>query len=153
MKSIYWLPALAAALIAVPAHAGNPGLSPKQSEVLNKLMAVYADKAKEEVAKRGKTVNTTFSADIGREFYLKRRTWQTNDYTCSGCHTENPAATGRHIVTGKPIKPLAPSANAERFTDEKKVEKNFSEHCTDLYSRDCFAFEKGNFIAYLMSVK
>lgn len=137
--------------VAFPAHAD---VSPAQTGVLKKLMATYAVMVKEEAAKEGvKNPNLTFSAEVGREFYLKRRTFQSNDYTCSGCHTENPASTGKHIETKKPIKPLAPSVNPERFTDAAKVEKNFTQHCFDLHNRDCYAQEKGNFIAYLMSVK
>jgi hypothetical protein len=57
------------------------------------------------------------------------------------------------MVTGKPIRPLAPAANDKRFTSVDKVEKNFTKHCNDIIGRDCTAQEKGNFIAYLLSVK
>ena len=60
---------------------------------------------------------------------------------------------GKHIVTKKPIKPLAPSANPERFSDVAKVEKNFEKHCLEIIGRDCTAQEKGNYIAYLLTVK
>lgn len=151
MKRMYWLLALGG-FVAFPALAEGNGISDKQSQVMKSLLAGYAEKAKEEAAKRLKTA-PGFSVAAGREFYLKRRTWQTNDYTCSGCHTENPAKEGKHIETGKPIKPLAPAANPERFTDVKKIEKNFAQHCVDLHDRDCMAQEKGDFITYLMSVK
>lgn len=150
MKKTYLLLALVGS-IAFPAHADG-GISEKQSQVLKKLAATYAAKAKEEAAKEGEPAPPVFSAQTGRTFYLKRRTWQSKDFTCSGCHTENPMSEGKHIETKKSIKPLAPAANAERFVDAKKVEKNFSEHCFDLHNRDCYAQEKGNFIAYLMSV-
>ena len=42
--------------------------------------------------------------------------------SCASCHTDNPKQAGRTRV-GKPIEPLAPSANRERFTDAAKVEK------------------------------
>ena len=58
-----------------------------------------------------------------------------------------------HIETKKAIDPLAPSKNAERFTNFEKVESNFKKHCLDHYERDCPAYEKGSFISYLMSVK
>lgn len=137
-----------ACLMAAPAHAQ---LTAKQNEVMTKLLANYTEKAKAEgKIRKGKDVIT---AEAGREFYLLRRTWQSNDFTCSGCHTEDPKKEGKHIETKKPIKPLAPIANPERFTDVAKVEKNFTEHCQDLHERDCRAYEKANFIAYLMSVK
>ncbi len=154
MKNSYLLAALAG-LFALPLHAeGN--LSAKQSAVMNKLLATYAAQAKIEVKEekgRGTVSDQPFTAEAGRKFYLVRRTWQSGDFTCSGCHTEDPRKEGKHIQTKLPIKPLAPSANPERFTDAQKVEANFTAHCMDLHERDCRAFEKGNFISYLMSVK
>ena len=44
-------------------------------------------------------------------------------------------------------------ANPDRFINYEKIEANFRAHCMDLHERDCTAFEKGNFIAYLQSVK
>ena len=150
--------ALSALLAFAPvALAQGASVSPKQTAVVEQLIAGYAAKAKEDLLKSGRKVNPaqalTFSAETGREFYLKRRTWEEHDRTCSGCHTEDPAREGKHVDTKKAIKPLAPKANAERFTDAKKVEKNFAEHCVDLYQRDCTASEKGHFITYLMSAK
>ena len=144
-----------AGCITTPALAQGT-ISPAQTEVMKQLLATYAEKAKEEVKSgkgRGATSDKPFSAEVGREFYLKRRTWSDKDYTCSGCHTEDPTKEGRHIETKKPIKPLAPAVNPERFTNAEKVEKNFVQHCMDLHERDCRAHEKGNFITYLMSVK
>ena len=143
-------------LIALPAHAEGV-ISAKQSKVMKQLLASYASKAKSDSTDaRGKLVKAwtqPFSAEAGREFYLKRHTWQVSEHTCSGCHSENPAREGRHVDTREAIKPLAPAANPERFTDARKVEKKFTEHCMDLHERDCYAYEKGNFIAYLMSLK
>ena len=144
-----------AACIAFPAHA-EVAISVKQSEVMNKLLVAYAEKAKVEVKEekgRGAVSDKPFTAEEGRKFYLVRRTWQSGDFTCSGCHTDDPRKEGRHIQTKLPIKPLAPSANPDRFVDVQKVEANFTAHCMDLHERDCRAHEKGNFIAYLMSVK
>lgn len=154
MKKAYLLLALASC-IALPVHAqGN--ISTKQSEVMKKLLVTYAEKAKQEVKEekgRGTVSDKPFTAEAGRQFYLVRRTWQSGDFTCSGCHTEDPRKEGKHITTKMPIKPLAPVANPERFTDIQKVEANFTAHCMDLHERDCRAHEKGNLIAYLMSVK
>lgn len=153
MKKVVVLAMLCSLLVA-PVHAQSTNLTTKQTDVMKKLLATYAEKAKEEGAKKKlKGINQAFTVETGREFYLKRRTWQLTDYTCSGCHTEDPKRDGKHIDTGKAIKPLAPSANPERFTDAEKVEKNFSQHCMDLHERDCLAYEKGQFITYLMSVK
>jgi hypothetical protein len=123
---------------------------------MNSLLVAYAAQAKLEVRdenRRGTVSDKAFSAEDGRKFYLVRRTWQKGDFTCSGCHTEDPRSEGKHIETKKPIKPLAPAVNPERFIDARKVEANFTAHCMDLHERDCNAYEKGNLIAYLMSVK
>lgn len=154
MKKSYLLLALAA-FVAFPVFAQGK-ISAKQTEVMNKLLATYAAKAKaefKEEAGRGAVSDKPFTAEAGRQFYLVRRTWQSGDFTCSGCHTEDPTKEGRHIKAKTPIKPLAPSANPERFIDVQKVEANFTAHCMDLHERDCRAHEKGNLIAYLMSVK
>lgn len=154
MKPSYLLLTLAA-LIALPAYSQST-ISTKQSEVMNKLLVTYAGQAKVEATQekgRGSVSDKPFTAEAGRQFYLVRRTWQSGDFTCSGCHTEDPRKEGKHIQTKQPIKPLAPSANPDRFVDINKVEANFTAHCMDLHERDCRAHEKGNFIAYLMSVK
>lgn len=93
------------------------------------------------------------SADDGKAFFNRELTIKGKQVACASCHTANPADAGKNIVTGKPIKPLAPAVNAERFSNLDKVEKNFEKHCLDIIGRDCTAQEKANFIAYLVSVK
>lgn len=141
-----------ASLVVPQVHAAG-GISATQSQVLKQILAVYAEKAEAETDKRSDAPKLAFSPEAGRSMYLRPRPWQDNDRSCSTCHTSDPKKEGSHVETKKPIKPLAPAANAERFTDAKKVEKNFAEHCQDLYERDCRAVEKGNFITYMMSVK
>lgn len=93
------------------------------------------------------------SADAGKAFFTRELTIRGKQVACASCHTTNPANSGKHIVTKKPIKPLAPSANPERFSDVAKVEKNFEKHCLEIIGRDCTAQEKGNYIAYMLTVK
>jgi len=76
-----------------------------------------------------------------------------NDWSCSSCHTDNPSAQGKHAKTGKIVAPLAPSANAERFTNPKKVEKWFKRNCNDVLGRACTAQEKGDVLSYLLTIK
>src|SRR5512139_2831976 len=89
-----------------------------------------------------------FSAARGERLFNSRH---GNDWSCSSCHTENPAATGKHAKTGKAIEPLAPAANAERFTNPKKVEKWFKRNCNDVLNRACTAQEKGDALTYLLT--
>lgn len=91
-----------------------------------------------------------FSAERGASFF---RQTHGNELSCSSCHTENPGASGKHAKTGKIIKPLAPAANAERFTDPAKVEKWFKRNCNDVLGRVCTPQEKGDVITYLLTVK
>lgn len=59
---------------------------------------------------------------------------------------------GKHSVTGKPIDPLAPAANPERFTNPAKVEKWFKRNCKDVLKRECTPQEKGDVLTYLLSI-
>ena len=90
-----------------------------------------------------------FSATRGEAFYKAK----AGDLSCGTCHGDSPKAHGRHGTTNKDILPMAPVANAERFTDVAKVEKWFKRNCSDVLKRACTANEKGDFIAYLLSVK
>jgi mono/diheme cytochrome c family protein len=100
-------------------------------------------------AKQENPAFVDFSAARGEAFYKAK----TADMSCASCHGDAPKAHGKHATTGKDILPMAPVANAERFTDAAKVEKWFKRNCSDVLKRACTANEKGDFIAYLLSVK
>jgi len=91
-----------------------------------------------------------FSAARGETFF---KTKHGSDWSCASCHTDNPAISGKHAKSDKLIQPMAPAANAERFTDPKKVEKWFKRNCNDVLDRVCTPQEKGDVLAYLMTVK
>jgi mono/diheme cytochrome c family protein len=91
-----------------------------------------------------------FSPARGEQFFKQKH---GNELSCSSCHTDNPASMGKHAKTGKAIKPMAPAANAERFTDPKKVAKWFKRNCNDVLDRVCTPQEKGDVLAYLLTVK
>ena len=105
------------------------------------------------IAKNINPASTGLSASDGKNFFNRELTIKGKQVACASCHTANPADSGKNIVTSKPIQPLAPSANEKRFTSVDTVEKKFTEHCNDIIGRDCTAQEKGNFIAYLLTVK
>jgi hypothetical protein len=90
-----------------------------------------------------------FSAARGKQFFSSTH---GNDWSCASCHTTSPVAAGKHAKTGKEIAPLAPAANPQRFTDAAKVEKWFNRNCNDVLGRVCTAQEKGDVLAYLMSL-
>ncbi|CAN1559142.1 Protein of unknown function DUF1924 [Burkholderiaceae bacterium] len=75
------------------------------------------------------------------------------EWSCSTCHTKQPTAEGTHASTRKAITPLAPSANAKRFTDSAKTEKWFRRNCNDVLGRECTAAEKADVLAWLIDLK
>jgi len=104
-----------------------------------------------EVAARQESARFSgFSARRGEAFF---NSTHGQDWSCNSCHTKDPTAAGKHAKTDKPIQPLAPAANVERFTSPAKVEKWFKRNCNDVMGRACTAQEKGDVLAYLMSLK
>src|SRR3990167_6405312 len=61
-----------------------------------------------------KEAGTAASAQRGARFFTSK---QGGQWSCSSCHTDKPTQASRHAKTEKAITPLAPAANAERFTD------------------------------------
>jgi hypothetical protein len=93
------------------------------------------------------------SAARGAEFFAHRFGVSEKMPACSTCHTDSPLGVGRHAVTGKSIKPLAPAANAERLSDSAKVEKWFTRNCKEVVGRDCTPGEKADFMVFLMEAR
>ncbi len=91
-----------------------------------------------------------FSAARGESFF---RAKHGAEWSCASCHTDDPATPGKHPRTGKVIEPLAPSAYAGRFTNPKKVEKWFKRNCNDVLNRECTPQEKGDVLAYLLTIR
>lgn len=126
---------LVAGLSVQPAYAETPN---------DVLAALQSEAAKSTPNFSG------FSAARGEKFFTVKH---GSDWSCSSCHTDNPVVTGKHAKTDKPIDPLAPSANAERFTNPKKIEKWFKRNCNDVLDRACTPQEKGDVLAYLLTVR
>ena len=93
---------------------------------------------------------TKAEPERGRLFFTNRH---GQDWACASCHGATPADTGKHAVTGKQIRPLAPAFNPERFTNPAKVEKWFRRNCNDVVGRECSAAEKADVIAWLLTLK
>lgn len=86
----------------------------------------------------------------GQAFFT---TGHGRDWRCASCHGDTPTQVGRHAATGKPIQPLAPAFNPERFSDPAKVEKWFRRNCNDVVGRECSAAEKADVLAWLLTFK
>jgi len=100
-------------------------------------------------ARRATPAFTGFSAERGGQFFNARH---GGDWNCATCHTSDPRRPGRHAATGKDIAPLAPAANPERFTTASTVEKWFRRNCNDVLGRACTPLEKGDVLAWLLSL-
>lgn len=123
-----------AAMIAVPAIA---------ADVVDERLAAY------EAEGAG-----PFDADKGKAMWTQEFTHAKADKprSCATCHTDDPRAQGKHAKTGKAIKPLAPSANPERLTEVREIEKWFMRNCKWTVGRKCTAQEKGNLLSYLRNL-
>lgn len=130
-----WPFALAATLAAALPAGAAPDTTPE------KLLAEYTAKAGAPPSPiRGqKLYGTNFGRDLG--------------LSCASCHSDAPTRRGRHALTEKPIAPLAPAANAKRFTDRTAVELNFRMNCNDVVGRECSAAEKADVLSWLLSLK
>lgn len=101
---------------------------------------------------QARATEPAFSASAGRGATLFRAT-HGREWSCATCHGTDPSATGRHARTGNAIRPLAPAANAQRFTDTAKVEKWFGRNCGDVVGRPCTVQEKADLLAFLRSIR
>ena len=120
---------------------------------------VFADPARDAVladlaaqAKQADAAFSGFSADRGAAFFRAAQTGgDPKTAACTACHTDNPKAPGQNAKTGKPIDPMAVSANPARFTVKDDVEKWFRRNCKEVLGRECTALEKGDFITFMAS--
>ena len=126
--------AAALALGAVTARAERPA----------DFEALFADEAR--------TADPSFagfSTARGQAFFTSAH---GGDWSCASCHGSDPTVVGEHLVTGKRIEPLAPSANPARFTRPASVAKWFQRNCNDVLKRACTPQEKGDVLAWLMTL-
>lgn len=92
----------------------------------------------------------SFSAERGKAFWNAEHISDSGDkMNCASCHGADLRQPGKHHKSGKRIEPMAPSANAERYTDLEKVEKWFMRNCKQVLRRECSAQEKGDVLRYL----
>lgn len=135
---------LLAALLSLAAVSANASVSNAE-----KMVMIYSTQAKQANPEyTGPTV-----ADGKAFFNRKIKLGNGKETACASCHTANPADNGKHIVTGKAIKPLSPAVNEKRFADFDKVEAKFTQHCHDIIGSDCTAAEKASYITYLLTEK
>jgi len=119
---------------------------------------------------------TGFSAQEGEAFYREPHVVKgAGVWSCSSCHLKNPRYAIRahktdipcracHVINDwehpepatakkRVIDPFAPSANPMRLTDAHRVETFLRLNCLLLLKRECTVQEKGNLIAWVISVE
>ena len=89
------------------------------------------------------------SAERGQGLFTRKWGVSPTMANCASCHSDQPTADGKHVVTGKRIAPLAPAANPERFANSAKTEKWFKRNCQEVVGRECSAAEKADFIQFV----
>lgn len=127
------IPSLTIGLLA--ALAGPAALAATATEQLSRYSA---EAGRAPAPARGQAF---FAATHGRE------------WSCASCHGQTPVQPGRHAGTGKAIEPLAPAAQAARFSDPARTEKWFRRNCNDVLGRECNAGEKADVLAWLITLK
>jgi hypothetical protein len=132
------------ALLSLSAVSANANVANAE-----KLVSIYSAVAKHD--------NPEYAGPTVAEgkFFFNRKVKLGNakEMACASCHTANPADEGKHIVTGKAIRPLSPVVNAKRFDDFEKVQGKFTQHCKEIIGSDCTAAEKANYITYVLTEK
>jgi hypothetical protein len=93
----------------------------------------------------------TFSAEAGRAFWNQAFTPPNaaEPRRCASCHTADPGKPGKHLRTGKPIEPLAPSVNPKSLGDAREIEKWLKRNCEWTVGRTCTVQEKGDVLMFL----
>ncbi len=128
-------PLAALAALAALAGTGHAALAAGSADLLS---AYSAQAGAAPQPARGQQF---FSATHGRE------------WSCATCHGAVPVQAGKHAATGKPIAPMAPAFNPDRFTDAAKSAKWFRRNCNDVAGRECTAAEKADVLSWLLTLK
>jgi len=118
---------------------------------------------------------TGFSPERGAAFYREPHVIKgVGVWSCSSCHLKDPRFSVRahrtdipcracHVVNDwehpdpkhakkRVIDPFAPSADPKRLSDPERVENFLKLNCLLLMQRKCTTKEKGDVIAYLMTI-
>ena len=94
-------------------------------------------------------LNAAAGEELWNRVFVEHGTGQ--ERRCASCHTSDPRQSGTHAKTGKYIAPMAPSANPERLTDDRKIAKWFKRNCKWTLGRECTPREQGDVLVFLRS--
>ncbi len=98
---------------------------------------------------------TDFSAERGKTLWTTKHAAKDGGdaRSCSSCHTADLSVSGKHIKTGKVIKPMAVASNSERLTKERKMKKWLLRNCKWVMGRLCTPQEKGDILTFINTFK
>lgn len=129
-----------ALLIGLPLYFSFPGLIQADKTTVSQLLDVYKN--------QGATVADSKNGEV-----LWKKTYISNgefsERSCTTCHTYDLTKTGKHIKTGKGIKPMAPTTNPDRLTSIKTINKWFKRNCKWTMGRECTPQEKADMLVYI----
>lgn len=117
-----------------------------------------------------------FSPARGEAFFLQQHHGPNGEHACANCHSPDPRETvfghggairaecvachpggigrpGDRTRIRRDIRPLAPGANPARFADPGKAELWFDVNCFYVLGRACSAAEKGDVLAWLLTLR
>jgi len=111
-----------------------------ENPVVDKLMKSYQSQG----ASKG-------NADNGQQLWNKTFSGKApfTERSCKTCHSANLKNTGKHVRTGKALKPLAPSSNVASLTSEKKIKKWLKRNCKWTTGRECSVQDKSDILAFI----
>lgn len=111
-----------------------------ENPVVDKLLQSYQSQG----ASEGNALN-------GQQFWNKTFPGEApfTERSCNTCHSDNLKNTGKHVRTGKALKPLAPTSNVTSLTDEKKIIKWLKRNCIWTTGRECSVQEKADILTFI----
>lgn len=114
------------------------------------IPAVLADPVEQMLGELTAAGAGPFTVEAGRDVWVREHTGADGgSRACTSCHTADVRQPGRHVVTGKPIAPLASSVEPRRLSDRGEIEKWLRRNCKWTLGRECSAQETGNILTYL----
>jgi len=103
-------------------------------------------------AKKSDSSFTGFSIKRGKKIFISYHIGKHGKkIACASCHTKDLRAMGKHVRTGKIIKPLSPTKNPKRLTKVKDVKKWLRRNFNDVYKKVGTPLQKGDVLYYINS--
>lgn len=121
---------------------------------LSHPLSVYATEAVDELLAEYRSQGAgDFNTEAGQTLWFQEFTHEKTGQIrqCTTCHTDDLRNNGKHVRTGKLIKPLAPSVNPERLLDIKKIRKWLKRNCKWTIGRECSPQEKGDVLTFIQN--